>query len=87
MKIQCDALVYLLVVIICIPICSAYKILGVFPTFAPSHYKLGHSLMKGLADAGNSVTVISPYRLSHPIHNYREIYVEDMDKHWICKYA
>lgn len=65
--------------------CNSYNILGVFPTLSTSHYILGHSLMKGLANAGNNVTVISPYRLTKPIQNYRAIYVEDMDKYWTCK--
>ncbi|CAG9863751.1 unnamed protein product [Phyllotreta striolata] len=37
------------------------KILGVFPTVGGSHYIMSHSLMKGLAEAGNNVTIISPH--------------------------
>lgn len=56
----------------------AYKILGVFPVGAKSHYIIGNSLMKGLAEKGHEVTVISPYKESTPIPNYRTIQVIDV---------
>ncbi|KAJ3642483.1 hypothetical protein Zmor_025265 [Zophobas morio] len=37
------------------------KILGVFPVPARSHYILGNSLMKGLAEGGHEVTIIAPF--------------------------
>ncbi|KAJ3642479.1 hypothetical protein Zmor_025262 [Zophobas morio] len=37
------------------------KILGVFPVPARSHCILGNSLMKGLAERGHDVTIITPY--------------------------
>ncbi|KAJ3642485.1 hypothetical protein Zmor_025265 [Zophobas morio] len=37
------------------------KILGVFPLTARSHYILGSSLMKGLAEHGHDVTIITPF--------------------------
>lgn len=37
------------------------KILGVFPMTARSHYILGSSLMRALAEKGHDVTVISPF--------------------------
>lgn len=64
---------------------TAYHILGVFPTMATSHYKLGHSLMKGLAMAGHNVTVISPYPLNRPIPNYRSIVVKGTNQFWAGK--
>ncbi|KAL5273667.1 UGT2A1.2 family protein [Megaselia abdita] len=56
----------------------AYKILGVFPVGAKSHYIIGQSLMKGLAEKGHEVTVISPYKESSPIANYRTVQVVDV---------
>ncbi|CAH0555379.1 unnamed protein product [Brassicogethes aeneus] len=38
------------------------RLLIVFPMMAPSHYNLGSSLAKGLAEAGHDVTIIAPYK-------------------------
>lgn len=32
--------------------------------------------MKGLADEGNEVTVISPFKQNKPIKNYKEVFLE-----------
>ncbi|KAJ8954694.1 hypothetical protein NQ318_011387 [Aromia moschata] len=37
------------------------RILGVFPFPVKSHYILGNALMRGLAEAGHDVTMISPF--------------------------
>lgn len=55
---------------------QSYKILGIFPTIAPSHYNVGKSLMQGLAAAGHDVTIVSPFKESKPIKNYREVYLK-----------
>lgn len=55
---------------------SSYKILGVFHIPAKSHYIVGHALMKGLAEQGHEVTVISAFKSPYPIENYDEIYLE-----------
>lgn len=55
---------------------NGYKILGIFPTSAPSHYITGSALMKGLAAAGHEVTVISPFPQARPLKNYRDITVD-----------
>uniref|UniRef100_V5GU86 UDP-glucuronosyltransferase n=1 Tax=Anoplophora glabripennis TaxID=217634 RepID=V5GU86_ANOGL len=54
------------------------RILGMFPTSSPSHYILGGALMKGLAEAGHDVTVISPFVHKHPPKKgkWREIILE-----------
>lgn len=68
---------YLLAVLCTLHTCTnGYKILGVFPTMAKSHYITGSALMKGLAEAGHEVSVISPFPQSKPIKNYRDITVE-----------
>lgn len=54
---------------------NGYKVLGVFPTMAKSHYITGNGLMKALAAAGHEVTVMSAFKESKPIKNYRGIYV------------
>lgn len=53
----------------------SYKILGIFPTVAPSHYNVGKALMKGLAAAGHDVTIVSPFKEKNQIKNYREVVV------------
>lgn len=56
-------------------VCS-YRILGIFPHAAKSHYIVGDALMKGLAAKGHDVTMISPHKQSKPIKNYRSIHLE-----------
>lgn len=54
----------------------SYKILGIFPTAAPSHYIVGRALMQGLAADGNEVTYISPFKDENPPPNYNEIHLD-----------
>ncbi|XP_044267734.1 UDP-glucosyltransferase 2-like isoform X2 [Tribolium madens] len=51
------------------------KILAVFPMTAPSHYFLGNALLRGLAEKGHDVTMISPFIENNPPKNgsYRDI--------------
>lgn len=55
---------------------SCYRILGVFPNPAKSHYLVGDALMKGLAAKGHDVTMISAYKQIEPIKNFRAIHLE-----------
>lgn len=55
---------------------NTYRILGIFPTMAKSHYITGSALMKGLAASGHDITVISPFPQSIPLKNYRDIPTE-----------
>lgn len=52
---------------------EGYTILGILPTTAKSHFIVGHSFMKGLANAGHDVYVISPFPLKKPIPNYHDV--------------
>ncbi|XP_018579880.1 UDP-glucuronosyltransferase 2B10 [Anoplophora glabripennis] len=56
------------------------RILGVFPFGAPSHYILGSTLMKGLAEAGHDVTIISPFKEKNPPKGgkWTEIILDDL---------
>lgn len=40
---------------------ESLRILGVFPMIAKSHYILGSALMRGLAEKGHDITMISPF--------------------------
>lgn len=64
-----------LVLVICCLLAnvSSYKILGVFPFAASSHYIVGSALMKGLAEKGHDVTIISAYKEQSPIKNFKTI--------------
>jgi hypothetical protein len=66
----------LLVGVLCIlDVAHSARILGVFPVASPSHYILGNSLLKGLAEKGHDVTIVSPYDDEDPPRNgsYRSI--------------
>lgn len=54
-------------------VCSAYRILGVFPFNAKSHNIVFEALMKGLAKRGHRVDVISHFPLKQPVKNYNDI--------------
>lgn len=51
------------------------KILCVFPSPGRSHVLVGQTLLKALAERGHEVTMVSPFKLSKPVPNYREIYI------------
>lgn len=54
-----------------------YNILAFLPAASKSHYFIGHNLMKGLANEGNQVTVISPFKEEKLIENYKQIILEN----------
>ncbi|XP_056630363.1 uncharacterized protein LOC130440939 [Diorhabda sublineata] len=56
------------------------KILGVFPMFGMSHHKLAVALMRGLAEAGNEVTIVCAYEDAyHPTNgSYRNIVMQGL---------
>lgn len=66
-------------VLICafLHIASGYRILAIATVPSKSHYYITHALMKGLAEEGHDVTVISPFKVKNPIRNYKEIYLEN----------
>lgn len=57
---------------------DAYRILGIFPAAAYSHFALGSRLMKGFAEKGHDVTIIAPFKEKNPPKFYREIVVEEL---------
>lgn len=54
----------------------SYKFLAILPIPSKSHYYIGQNLMKGLAEDGHEVTVISPFKEKTPIKNYKEVFLE-----------
>lgn len=66
---------------------ESYKILGIFHTTSRSHYIAGGALMKGLAERGHDVTVISPFPQKEPIKNFHDIPLVGMMKVVEGRYA
>lgn len=56
---------------------SSYKILGVFPFAASSHYIVGSALMKGLAEKGHDVTIIAAFKEKSPIKNFKTVLIPE----------
>lgn len=52
---------------------NGFKVLGVLPFASKSHFAIGHGVVESLLEAGNEVTVISPYPQKNPIKNYTDI--------------
>lgn len=53
------------------------KILAFLPFGSKSHFAIGHSIAKTLAETGHEVTAVSPYPVKKPINNYKDISTED----------
>lgn len=52
---------------------EGYKVLGVLPFISKSHFSIGHSILSSLLEAGNEVTVISPYPQKKQVKNYHDV--------------
>ncbi|EDV43000.2 uncharacterized protein Dana_GF16732 [Drosophila ananassae] len=52
---------------------SAYNYLVVSPSAASSHYHVGFSLVKGLANSGHNVTLISAFKQKKPVDNIKDV--------------
>lgn len=63
----------LLVFLVAISATESAKILGVFPMSVHSHYTVGFTLLKELADRGHEVTMINTFPQKSPIKNFRDV--------------
>lgn len=52
---------------------TSYKILGLFPHPGLSHFNVFQPILRGLADAGHEVTVISHFPEKNPPENYKDM--------------
>lgn len=68
-----------LLIFFILPFANGAKILGVFPFPAHSHFTVGFTIMKELAERGHEVTMISSYPQKTPIKNYRDISVAEIE--------
>ncbi|XP_075147408.1 uncharacterized protein LOC142221536 [Haematobia irritans] len=57
---------------------AGYKYLAVLHTPSKSHFIVGSSLMRALAEKGHEVYVISPFPQKQPIKNYHDIPIPSM---------
>uniref|UniRef100_A0A182MLU6 Uncharacterized protein n=1 Tax=Anopheles culicifacies TaxID=139723 RepID=A0A182MLU6_9DIPT len=69
----------LLTVLEIIAASQGYRILGLFPHPGLSHFKVFHPIMRGLANAGHHVTVVSYFPDANPVPNYRDLRFEGQD--------
>ncbi|EDV54743.1 uncharacterized protein Dere_GG21135 [Drosophila erecta] len=56
------------------------KVLGLFPHPGVSHFHFFHPIMKGLAEAGHDVSVVSHFPDKHPVAHYKDFPLTGMDK-------
>lgn len=63
----------LYVLLLLFSLSEAYKILGIFPYSGKSHFNIFEPLMKGLADKGHDVTVLSLFPQTKPYSNYKDL--------------
>uniref|UniRef100_A0A182NXB2 UDP-glucuronosyltransferase n=1 Tax=Anopheles dirus TaxID=7168 RepID=A0A182NXB2_9DIPT len=58
---------------------QTYRILGLFPHPGLSHFKVFHPIMRGLAEAGHHVTVVSYFPDANPVPNYHDLRFEGQE--------
>ncbi|XP_017001726.3 UDP-glycosyltransferase UGT5 isoform X1 [Drosophila takahashii] len=64
---------FCLLALLSLVVCGdSLRILGLFPHPAMSHFKFFHPIMRGLAEAGHSVDVISPFADKEPPKGYKD---------------
>ncbi|XP_017768994.1 PREDICTED: UDP-glucuronosyltransferase 2B15-like isoform X2 [Nicrophorus vespilloides] len=51
---------------------ECYNVLGIFPHFGKSHFDIFAPVMKGLAEKGHDVTVLSYFPQKSPMKNYKD---------------
>lgn len=56
-----------------------YRILGLFPIPVSSHFTFIHPVMRGLAEAGHNVTVVSYFPDPYPLENYTDITLTEQE--------
>ncbi|KAM3962159.1 UDP-glycosyltransferase UGT5-like [Aphomia sociella] len=70
-------LLWLFFAMVMINLCSAYKILVIFPFPSKSHSILGDNLVKPLLQAGHEVTYITPFPIKYPHKNLKQVDVRE----------
>ena len=60
---------------------DASRILCLFPTPSRSNVVIASELLKGLAQRGHEVTMLSPFPLEKKIKNYRDVVSPNFEEH------
>lgn len=58
---------------------NGLRILGLFPHPGASHFHFFHPVMRGLAEAGHDVTVVSRFPDKNPPSNYKDLQLTGID--------
>lgn len=58
---------------------NGLRILGLFPHPGASHFHFFHPVMRGLAEAGHDVTVVSYFPDKNPPKNYKDLPLKGLD--------
>lgn len=56
---------------------NGIEVLGILPFESISHFKIGHSIMKSLAEFSHNVTVVSPYPIKEEWHFYKDVSIAE----------
>lgn len=56
---------------------NSLKILGLFPHPGLSHFHFFHPIMRGLADVGHDVTVVSHFPDKNATSNYKDLVLNE----------
>lgn len=66
---------FLIVFVVLISCTNGVRILGIFTTPLGSHYILGSTLMKALAEKGHDVTLVTGYK-GNKVENVRHVIID-----------
>lgn len=63
----------ILLIVTLVRLSSCYKILGLFPHPASSHFNVFQPILRELANKGHEVTVVSHFPDPNPSKNYKDL--------------
>lgn len=69
MKLLAECLLF----VVLVPYINGYKILGLFPHPASSHFNVFQPILRRLAENGHEVTVVSHFPDPSPPKNYKDL--------------
>lgn len=75
----------LLILFSCSNYSTSYQILGILPFETKSHFAIGESIMKALAEFFHNVTVVSPYPQNQELHFFKDVSISS--KEWDGDYV
>ncbi|CAG9806952.1 unnamed protein product [Chironomus riparius] len=76
---------FLLILISCSNYSTSYQILGILPFETKSHFAIGESIMKTLAEFFHNVTVVSPYPQNQELHFFKDVSIASAE--WNGEYV